>query len=114
MFTRPRSFAALSARRAFLRTGAGAALLAWLSPVLAKSERSGRNEWRAGQSQASRLAPDEHDRLRRDLRQRGMEGWPAGSGRTSRQAPERGRGRLSDDERRQLRRQVREAEKRQR
>lgn len=67
------------------------------------------------------MDPAERERLRRDLRERGAQGWPSrdggrGDGRPDRSgdgrgqdAGEQGRGRMSDDDRRQLRRQLREA-----
>ncbi|MFP5406056.1 MAG: hypothetical protein ACLGHY_06855 [Gammaproteobacteria bacterium] len=71
-----------------------------------------------------RLNPDERERLREDLRQRGAAGWPgrdsgSGAGNPGPGYPPGGRGpqgpgreRLSDDEREQLRRQLREAGRR--
>jgi hypothetical protein len=65
------------------------------------------------------LGPDERDRLRRDLRERGFDGWPRREAAPDpRQDPRRREpgygapGRLSDDERQQLRRQLREAGRR--
>lgn len=65
------------------------------------------------------LDPDERDRLRRDLRERGFDGWPRREAAPDpRQDPRRREPsygaprRLSDDERQQLRRQLREAGRR--
>lgn len=66
-----------------------------------------------GRDERSQLAPDERDRLRRDLRERGFEGWPNQAPRRGRDDPGRQR-HLSEEERRQLRRQLREAEGRRR
>jgi len=104
-------------RRAFLRglvagllgAAGGAALLA--SPEALAQPR--------GPERGRGLDPDERDRLRRDLRERGFEGWPRREAAPDpRQDPRRREpayeapGRLSDDERQQLRRQLREAGRR--
>jgi hypothetical protein len=98
------------ARRAFagrlLALVIGAASLTLSAPVPAQQGKG-------------RLDPDERERLRQALRERGTDGWPARDAGSGRSDPGRGaasraregpsRERLSDDERAQLRRQLREA-----
>ncbi|TXL67196.1 hypothetical protein [Zeimonas arvi] len=108
---------ASTGRRGFLRrlvvgalgVAGGAAVLA-PADALAQPRRSERGRG---------LDPDERDRLRRDLRERGFDGWQRREAAPDpRQDPRRREpsygtpGRLSDDERQQLRRQLREAGRR--
>ncbi|MCM5569139.1 hypothetical protein M6I34_01310 [Burkholderiaceae bacterium FT117] len=113
-----------SSRRRFLGRLAGLALAVGLgAAAAAHAPQAAAQPGGRQQPGRGRLDQDERDRLRRDLRERGFEGWPR------REAePERGAGRgfggpgrdpgfgqpgrLSDDERQQLRRQLREAGRR--
>jgi hypothetical protein len=114
------------ARRAWLArlVGRGLPGVLWLVLSVLSFSHPGRGNAQSQRRDRSQLAPDERDRLRRDLRERGFEGWPGpqrgrgregegDNGRGRRQEPSRA-DRLSDDERRQLRRQLREADGRRR
>jgi len=101
-----------SGRRRFLR-GLFAAAVGTVSLALAGAATA--------QPAGGRMDPGERERMRRDLRERGAHGGPPrdggrGDGRADRSgdgrgggAGEQGRGRMSDDDRQQLRRQIREA-----
>jgi len=109
-----------SGRRRFLR-GLFAAAVGTVSLALAGAATA--------QPAGGRMDPGERERMRRDLRERGAHGGPprdggrgdgrgdrSGDGRADRSgdgrgggAGEQGRGRMSDDDRQQLRKQIREA-----